>query len=64
MPDLSKSELSLIKDALESAKAEFEQLVLDNEWFVTDVLDLQESALEITYGHLGIIKAEDEDYGE
>ena len=62
MTDLNKSELMLIKDALESAQVEFEQLTLDNEWFVSDVIDLQESALEIVRGHLGITTEEfDED---
>lgn len=61
MANISKSELSLIKDALESGKAEFEQLILDEEWFVTDVVDLQESALEIVYGHLGITPEETDD---
>jgi hypothetical protein len=59
----SKSELSLIKDALEAGKAEFEELMREEEWFVTDVVDLQESALEIVYGYLGITK-ESEDDGE
>jgi hypothetical protein len=61
MPDLNKSELTLIKDALESAKAEFEELMLEKEWFVTDVVDLQESALEIVYGFLGIRKEYNDD---
>jgi len=60
MPDLSRSELTLIKDALESAKVEFEQLVMDNEWFISDVTDLQESAREIGYGHLGITPDKEE----
>jgi len=62
MPELSRIELALIHDALESAQAEFEQLMLDEEWFVSDVVDLQESALEIVRGHLGLTKEEaDED---
>lgn len=59
----SKSELSLIKDALEAGQTEFEELMREEEWFVTDVVDLQESALEIVYGYLGITK-ESEDDGE
>jgi hypothetical protein len=55
MASLTKSELNLIKDALESAQTEFEQLMLDEEWFVTEVVDLQESALEIVRGHLGLL---------
>ena len=61
MPDLNKSELTLIKDALESAQAEFEELMHEEEWFVTSVVDLQTSALEIVYGHLGIKREEEWD---
>ena len=61
MSVITKQELTLIKDALESGKAEFEQLILDNEWFVTNVIDLQESALEILYGYLGLHPEEEDD---
>jgi len=61
MPELSKSELNIMLLALESAKTEFEQLMLDEEWFVTDVVDLQESALEIVRGHLGLHPEEMDD---
>lgn len=61
MANISKAELSLVKDALESAQAEFEELMREEEWFVTDVVDLQESALEIVYGLLGIVREVDDD---
>jgi len=61
MPELNKSELTLIKDALESAQAEFEELMREEEWFVTDVIDIQTSALEIVHGYLGIKKEEEWD---
>ena len=65
MYSTSRSELHLILEALESAQAEFEQLILDTDWYVTDVIDLQESALEIVRGHLGITKQEEyDDYDE
>ena len=65
MYSTSRSELRLILEALESAQAEFEQLILDTDWYVTDVIDLQESALEIVRGHLGITKQEEyDDYDE
>ena len=35
--------------------------MLEKEWFVTDVVDLQESALEIVYGFLGIRRELDDD---
>ena len=63
MVSLTKADLFLVKDALESAQAEFEQLMLDKEWYVTDVVDLQESALELVNTSLGITKIE-EDYDE
>lgn len=61
MANLTKSELCLIKDALEATEAEFEMLMRDTEWFVTDVVDMQTSALEIVYGHLGITKEIEDD---
>ena len=54
MYTITRAELMLVKDALESGKAEFEELMLEKEWFVTDVVDLQASALEILYGYLGM----------
>lgn len=60
MPDLSKSELTVIKHALESAQCEFEELMHEKEWFVTETVDLLESALEIVHGFLGIKRDEEE----
>lgn len=64
MAEVPSTELSLIKEALETSKAEMEQLMRDEDWFVSDVVDLNESALEIVYGHLGLHPAEEEDYDD
>ena len=61
MYTITRAELMLVKDALESGKAEFEELMLEKEWFVTDVVDLQESALEILYGYIGGRRELDDD---
>ena len=61
MPTLNKSELTLIKHALESSQCEFEELMREEEWFVTETVDMIESALEIVHGFLGIRKEEDLD---
>lgn len=45
---MTKADLLQILDALDSASAEFEQLMLDEEWFVTEVVDkLEEAATRI-----------------
>ena len=44
---MKRIDLLHILDALESAEAEFEQLMLDEEWFVTEVVDKLVSAKQI-----------------
>jgi hypothetical protein len=50
---MNTAELLAIKDALESSQGELELLTKDEEWFTSDSLDLNETALEIVYGALG-----------
>ena len=47
MIHLSSQEVAFLRNTLESAKAEFEELVHEKEWYSTDVLDLIEASLEI-----------------
>lgn len=62
--NLSRYDVSFIKNALESVQAELEQLERDEEWYVSEVTDLVASSLEIVYGALGI-KIEDlEDFND
>ena len=43
---MKRIDLLAVLDALESAEAEFEQLMYDNEWFVTEVNDKLTDAQE------------------
>jgi len=36
---MKKIDLLAVLDALECAEAEFEQLILDEDWYVTDITD-------------------------
>lgn len=45
--NITGPELALIQEALESCQIELDTLVRDREWYVTDVLDLLKSSLEI-----------------
>jgi len=44
---MNKAEKNLVLEALLAARAELEELVRCEDWFVSDSLDLIESALEI-----------------
>lgn len=44
---LTGPELWNVREALESAKAELEEMEATEDWFVTEVLDRIETALEI-----------------
>lgn len=44
---ISGAEVAHIREALETAREEFEELVRTKDWFVSDALDLIESSLEI-----------------
>lgn len=50
---MKKIDLIAIKDALECAEAEFEQLMIDKEWYVTEVndriADAKERVMEALY---------------
>lgn len=61
---LTKAELSHLKDALEQAQAELEELEKTEDWYCTEVTDRIASALEIAYGHLGITVLSDEEEDE
>lgn len=50
MPSLS--ELKHVHEALDKALYEFEELMKEKEWYVTDVTDHLESAIEIIQGYL------------
>jgi len=47
---MSEDELQQVRDAVEAALAEFEQLMYDKEWFVTNVVDQLEEAQDILLG--------------
>jgi hypothetical protein len=49
---LTKSELTLVLDALESADSELDELVREREWYVTAVTDKLTSAIEIVQSYL------------
>lgn len=44
---LSNIETAFLRETLKACYTEFEELVLEKEWYVTEVLDRIESALEI-----------------
>jgi hypothetical protein len=44
---LSDNEIAFLRETLRACFTEFEELVLEKEWYVTEVLDRIESALEI-----------------
>jgi hypothetical protein len=44
---LSNNEIVFLRETLKDCYTEFEELVLEKEWYVTEVLDRIESALEI-----------------
>jgi hypothetical protein len=44
---MTKSDLNHILDALECAEAEFEELMIEREWYVTNVTDRIQSAKQI-----------------
>lgn len=45
--ELSAMEALFILETLEGARSEFEELVKEKEWYVTEVLDRIESSLQI-----------------
>lgn len=45
--EFSIGEVLFIKETLEGCKIEFEELVREREWYVTEVLDRIESSLQI-----------------
>ncbi len=49
---LTKLNLLAVLNALESAQTEFEELMHEKEWYVTDVNDLISSAKEIVVSEL------------
>ena len=49
---LSKAEMSHVHEAMDKAMYEFEELMKEKEWYVTDVTDHLESAIEIIRGYL------------
>jgi len=50
---LSNIESAFIRETLRACYTEFEELVLEKEWYVTEVLDRIESALEILESNHG-----------
>lgn len=44
---IQKNELRFLLETFETIQAELEQLMYDNEWYVTDVLDQITSSVEI-----------------
>lgn len=64
MITLSRADVVFLKNTLEATQAELEQLERDEEWYVSEVVDLNTSALEIIYSALGIRQEELEDYDE
>lgn len=44
---MTRSDLLHIKGALEAVQTELEQLMVSEDWFVTEVVDQVESALQI-----------------
>lgn len=57
---MTKAELALLKECIESIELEHETLERDADWFVSDCDDLIASAKEIIYGYLGIPLEQDE----
>lgn len=49
---MTRADLFHVFNALEDAEAEFEQLMIEREWFVTEVTDRLLSAKEIIIGEL------------
>lgn len=49
---LSRNDLRHLLNALEAASAEFEELMNEREWYVTDVVDVLASATEIVQSEL------------
>jgi hypothetical protein len=49
---LSQAELSHVHEALDKALYEFEELMREREWYVTDVTEHLESAIEIIRGNI------------
>jgi len=47
MPKVTKADLRHILDMIETVEAEYEQLELDNDWFVSDATDLIQSAKQL-----------------
>lgn len=45
--EVKDTEVAHLQECLESCQIELDTLVRDREWYVTDVLDLIESSLEI-----------------
>jgi hypothetical protein len=45
--NLTRQDRAFLIETLESCKLEFEELVKEKEWFVTETLDRIDSALEI-----------------
>lgn len=45
--EISRADAAHIREALETAREEFEELTRTKDWFVSDALDLIESSLEI-----------------
>jgi hypothetical protein len=43
----SNNEIAFLRETLKACFTEFEELVLEKEWYVTEVLDRIESSLEI-----------------
>jgi hypothetical protein len=49
---MTKSDLHHILNALEAAEVEFEQLIFDKEWYVSEVVELIASAKELVASHI------------
>lgn len=52
MPKVTKADLRHILDMIETVEAEYEQLELDNDWFVSDAADLIQSAKQLVLERL------------
>ena len=49
---MTRSDLLHIKGALEAVQTELEQLMVSEDWYVTEVVDQIESSLQIIEGEL------------
>lgn len=54
---MNKADLRHVLDALEDAEAEFEELMLEKEWYVTSVTDRITSAKQIIIEELEHVSA-------